>query len=104
MLATELEIEAPSDVDLSVFTLEPHAILDDDVHAFEMAADDLKLFILAHTSPSVILELLLHPDRQPAVPIATWVKRNQSIADGLAEIRPLHIGKETRCIRLRMER
>jgi hypothetical protein len=85
MLATELEIEAPSDVQLPVFTLEPHAILDDDVHAFEMAADDLKLFILAHTSPSSILELLLHPDRLPAVPIATWVKRNQSITDVLAE-------------------
>jgi hypothetical protein len=85
MLATELEIEAPSDVDLPVFTLEPHAILDDDVHAFEMDPDDVNLFMLAHTSPSLILELLLHPERQPAVPIATWVERNQSITNGLAE-------------------
>jgi hypothetical protein len=85
MICGELGRPVPAEAGLPVITLEPHALLDDDVAPWKMDASDTKLFLLALSSPSIILELLLDPESQVATPITDWVQKNQSITDFLAQ-------------------
>jgi len=83
LVAAELGLAIPSRASLPVFTLEPHAVLDDDTNAHQMDPKSQELFMLAHTSPSVMLELLLDPDSRGSVSPPGWVDRNQVFTDAL---------------------
>jgi hypothetical protein len=84
MLAAELNLPVPQSALAPVFTLEPHALLDDGVEACELDPDELDLFVLIVSSPMVILEVLLNPTIEAILNPSAWVSRNQLITDHLA--------------------
>lgn len=84
MIADELRLNRPQFSELPVTTLEPHAFLDDDTRAYAMDSRGTELFILAMSSSSVTLELLLGQGRE-AKPIDEWVAMNQRRTDDIAE-------------------
>lgn len=77
-------VAVPSAATLPVVTLEPHALLDDEIHAYAMEPDDSQLFVLALSNPSVLLELLVEPDKQERIDPNAWVTSNQEFARRLA--------------------
>lgn len=83
-IAVELGLEVPAHVSRPVITLEPHAFLDDDVNAWEYPDDDMKLFMLAHTGPSAILDLLIGTERHPGTGPSAWAAEHQRVTDDLA--------------------
>lgn len=84
-LAQELGIKVPRSAQRRVFTLEPYAIYDNEPDAGLLSATDLKLFELAQISPSVILDVLLDPEKLPSAAPAKWVAVNQQITDMLRD-------------------
>lgn len=83
MFAAEMKIGVPWSATAPVFTLEPHALLDDEVEARDMEADDLQLFLLTLSSPMVILEVLLDQSVRAGASPDAWVTRNQSLTNHL---------------------
>ncbi|MGK3955273.1 hypothetical protein ACLKOZ_03680 [Arthrobacter sp. R4] len=84
VLAQRHGVEVPTAATLPVVTLEPHALLDDDVQAHAMEPDDPQLFILAMSNPSVLLELLVEPGKAERIDPHAWVTSNQEFAEHLA--------------------
>ncbi|WP_026556951.1 hypothetical protein [Arthrobacter sp. 35W] len=84
VLAERHSLPTPTTATLAVVTLEPHALLDDDVQAYAMAPDDIQLFSLAMSTPGVILELLVHPEKSERSDPHSWVTSNEKFAAQLA--------------------
>jgi hypothetical protein len=84
-LAQEYNVPSPSLSCRPVFTLEPYAVFDNGLDAGGLSPTDIKLFKLAQTSPSVILDVLLDPERlEPRSP-GEWIAVNQRITDVLRD-------------------
>lgn len=91
MLAVELGLSVPQSATVPIFTLEPHALLDDAVEASARHPSDHDLFKLILTSPEVILQVLLDPGIKAGKDPVAWVARNQEITDF---IRTARLSKE----------
>ncbi|QOD93526.1 hypothetical protein [Chryseoglobus sp. 28M-23] len=84
-IAKYLGIQAPIETSLPVVTLEPNALLDDNTNAHAMDIDDPRLFLLAMTSPSATLELLLEPKAMDRIEPEGWVARQRDLSSALAQ-------------------
>lgn len=84
LFAKTLRLAEPIVTSLPVVTLEPHALLDDEVDAYKMSAEDPELFILALSAPGVILELLIDPDKTERIDPHDWVAACQELSAQLA--------------------
>lgn len=84
LLAEMNSVPVPEHSRLPVVTLEPHAFLDGDVRAHAMASDEVELFILAISSPGVILEVLLDPQQSERSDPDSWVSSNKEFSNQLA--------------------
>jgi hypothetical protein len=86
LLASVLEADLPAKMDLPVITLDPNALLSSGKRPEDLDPNSSELLLLAMSSPGVLVDLLLDPERDERTEDTIWVDHHMKITSHFARL------------------
>ena len=86
ILANVLTADPPANMDLPVVTLDPNALLSSGTRPEDLDPNGIELLFLAISSPGVLVDILLDPERDERLPITMWIDHHAKITEQFSRL------------------